>query len=380
MPETSAQDSQLDESQRTNLHKLEAIQQSQSSDAVTIEPFQQVHPGAVLDTAAAGKGAEGVETTDSSAEWKAGRSEWMIITVLAIVSLMVALDATILVPVLPVRVRGKIVRGSWTVNTSQAIASDLQGTSTDAFWTGTSYLLTQSVLQPFIVSLSDVFGRRLLYMLSLSFFTIGTLLCCLARNFTELLAGRSIQGVGGGGVLSLGLVILTDIVPLRQQPIYLGVNQMSWALGSVSGPLIGGLFVQHTTWRWIFYLNFPFCAVGLGSVPLVMRLHVNRPPLGERFLYVDWIGGFLFISSTCGLLIGVTWGGSDYPWSSWRTLTPIIVGVAGSAGTVFWERYGASRPFLRLSLFNSFSALAAYTGAALQGLLVRVLLHRHSQF
>lgn len=253
----------------------------------------------------------------------------------------------------------------------QPIASDLHGTTIDTFWIGTSYLLTQSVLQPLIVSLSDVFGRRPFYLISLGFFTAGTLLCCRSENFTELLTGRSIQGVGGGGILALGLVILTDIVPLRQRPIYVGINQISWAVGAVTGPLIGGLIVQHTTWRWIFYLNFPFCAIGFVTVPVVLRLHVDRAPMKERLLYVDWIGGFLFISSTCSFLIGITWGGVQYPWSSWRTLVPIIIGLAGIAGTLIWERYGAARPFLRLELFNNYSALAAYTGAVLQGLLVR---------
>ena len=253
---------------------------------------------------------------------------------------------------------------------SQPLASDLHGTTIDTFWIGTSYLLTQSVLQPIIVSLSDAFGRRLFYLISLGFFTVGTLLCCRSENFTELLAGRSIQGVGGGGILALGLVILTDIVPLRQRPIYLGINQISWAVGAVTGPLIGGVIVQHTTWRWIFYLNFPFCAIGFLTVPVVLRLHVERATVKERLLYVDWIGGFLFISGTCSFLIGITWGGVQYPWSSWRTLLPIILGLAGIAATLIWERYGASRPFLRLELFNNYSALAAYTGAVLQGLMV----------
>ena len=220
------------------------------------------------------------------------------------------------------------------------------------------------------MSLSDIFGRRLLYLISLAFFAIGTLLCCLSHNFKYFLAGRSIQGIGGGGLLALGLVILTDIVPLRQRPIFLGVNQLSWAIGSITGPLIGGLLVQHTTWRWIFYLNFPFCGVGFVTVPLVVRLHAERGSVKERLLSVDWLGGFLFVSSTCSFLIGITWGGTQYPWSSWRTLTPLIVGFAGIIGTILWECYGAPTPFLRLELFNSYSAVSAYIGAALQGLLV----------
>lgn len=191
-----------------------------------------------------------------------------------------------------------------------------------------------------------------------------------------MLAGRAVQGVGGGGILALSLVITTDIVPLRQRPIFTGINQISWALGSITGPLIGGLFVQHSTWRWIFYLNFPFCGIGFLSVPLVMRLHARRAPLKERLMHVDWIGGFLFISSTCSFLIGLTWGGAQYPWSSWRTLLPLIAGLGGIVATLMWERYRAARPFIRLELFNSYSALAAYIGSALQGLIVRHTLPR----
>ncbi|KAL8889534.1 MAG: hypothetical protein Q9215_003188 [Flavoplaca cf. flavocitrina] len=216
--------------------------------------------------------------------WKAGRKEWMIIIVLAIVSLMVALDATILVPALP------------------AIASDLHGNTTDTFWTGTAYLLTQSVLQPFLVSLSDVFGRRLLYLVSLAFFTVGTLLCCLARNFHELLAGRSIQGVGGGGILALGLVILTDIVPLRQRPIYLGVNQMSWALGS--------MFCE------LYYIPFYFESVkdysptitGLALLPLTGAMLPTSVVIGRLmsrfgcYRWAIWLGWVTAITGT-GLLI-----------------------------------------------------------------------------
>ena len=188
------------------------------------------------------------------------------------------------------------------------------------------------------------------------------------------MAGRSIQGIGGGGILALGLVIVTDIVPLRQRPVYVGVNQMSWAVGTISGPLIGGLLAQHSSWRWIFYLNFPFCGIGFLTVPLVMKLHAKRASVKERLLHVDWIGAFLFISSTTSFLIGMTWGGSQYPWDSWQTLVPLILGAVGIIGTLVWERFGVSNPFLRLSIFNSFSALAAYTGSVLQGLLVRFTL------
>ncbi|KAB2570574.1 Efflux pump FUS6 [Lasiodiplodia theobromae] len=288
----------------------------------------------------------------SGDDWKAGRAEWMIIIVLAFVSLMVSIDATILVTALP------------------SLARALNGTAVDTFWTGTSYLLTEAVFQPFVVALSDVFGRRNIYLLSLAFFTVGTLICCLANNFREMLAGRSIQGIGGSGLLSLGLVIVTDIVPLRQRPTYVGINQLSWALGTILGPLLGGVFVDRSTWRWIFYINFPFCAIGFLTVPLVMRLRAERLSLKHRLLNMDWLGGVLFIGSSCSFLIGVSWGGTQYAWSSWRTLLPIIVGIVGAGCTIVWEAYGTSAPFLRLELLKGRSAAMAYTGAVLQGLLM----------
>jgi len=171
-------------------------------------------------------------------EWKPDLHEWLLMMTIALISIMVALDATILVPVLP------------------TLALDLKGTTTDAFWTGTSYLLTCAVFQPFIAALSDIFGRKETLFVSLLLFTLGTALCApIAKDFATLFAGRSIQGIGGGGVITMGQVIFADIVPLRQRPKYFSLVLGAWALGSVLGPLIGGVFVERADWRWCFYIN-----------------------------------------------------------------------------------------------------------------------------
>ncbi|OAL00503.1 putative efflux pump antibiotic resistance protein [Phaeosphaeriaceae sp. SRC1lsM3a] len=291
-------------------------------------------------------------TAASPPEWKPGRSEWLIFLCLAIISLIVSLDSSILGPVLP------------------AISLSLNGTANETFWAGTSYLVTCAIFQPFIVSLSDAFGRRQLLFLSLSLFTLGTILCCVAQNFPTLLAGRSIQGVGGGGALALVLVIMTDIVPLRQRPKYYALIQLAWAVGLITGPMAGGGFAEHSTWRWIFYINFPFCAIGLAMVPFVVRLKAKRAAFKERLLKTDWVGAFLFISSTCSFLIGVTWGGTQYAWDSWRTIVPIVLGVVGIIATLCWERYGAPQPFIRLWLFKDYAAVTAYMCAVFQGLIM----------
>jgi MFS family permease len=251
------------------------------------------------------------------------------------------------------------------------MARGLSGTAIDTFWAGTSYLLACAVFQPFIVSLSDIFGRRQILLASVSFFTIGTIICCVAQDFSQLFAGRSVQGVGGGGITALSLIIVTDIVPLRFRPTYYGLIQVAWAVGTMMGPLAGGLFAEHANWRWGFYINLPFCAIGLCLVPLAVRLQAERGTLMHRLVHsVDWVGCFLFVGSVSSFLIGTSWGGQMFPWSSWRTLVPIVLGVVGIFGTSLWERYGAKTPFIRLWLLNERSLVAAYICAILQGLMV----------
>ena len=186
-----------------------------------------------------------------------------------------------------------------------------------------------------------------------------------------LLGGRAIQGIGGGGIIVLGLVIFTDIVPLRFRPKYYGIVQGAWAVGSCFGAVIGGALSQHTTWRWIFYLMFPFCAIGLLLVPLVVKLKSKKgSTLSEKLARVDWTGGFLFISSLTGFLIAISWGGTQEPWSSWRTIVPLVVGLAGITISAVWERYFAKEPFLKKALWCNWQVVAAYGGAMTQGLLV----------
>ncbi|KAL2145752.1 hypothetical protein VTI28DRAFT_6447 [Corynascus sepedonium] len=286
-------------------------------------------------------------------EWKPGKKEYAVMITLAIISLMVALDATILVSVLP------------------TLAVDLGGSATDAFWAGTSYLLSCAVCQPFIAALSDIFGRKEMLIVSICFFTIGTILCApVAKNFTVFFVGRSIQGIGGGGIITMGQVIFADIVPLRQRPKYFSLVLAAWALGSVLGPLIGGLFVEHAIWAWCFYINFPFCAMGLILVPLYVKLTTAKTSLASKLARVDWIGGFFFIGGLTSFLVGISWGGIQYEWKSVQSITPIVVGVVGVIVAVIWEIYGAREPFLRPSLFNSTSALATYACALFQGFIL----------
>ena len=176
--------------------------------------------------------------------------------------------------------------------------------------------------------------------------------------------------MGGGGIIALTMVIFSDIIPLRQRPKYWSLIQIMWALGTIAGPLVGGLFAQHASWRWVFIINFPFCALSLAIVPAVVRLKSRRSSVKEKLLQVDWLGGFIFIASFTSFLMGLTWGGVQFPWSSFRTLVPLLIGILGIGLTFTWESRGAKQPFIRLLIFDSFSTIAFYFGALVQGLLV----------
>lgn len=218
--------------------------------------------------------------------------------------------------------------------------------------------------------MSEVLGPRELLFLSLLLSTAGTTICGTAHNFTVLLAGRSVQGIGGGGIITLVQFVFAGVVPLRQRPKWFSLILAAWALGTVTGPLVGGVFVQMASFRWAFWIDLPFCMIGLVLVPYVIKATVIKTSLKDRLLRIDWIGGFLFISSMTSLLVSLSWAGVQFAWTSYQTLVPIILGLIGVAATLLWELFGAHEPFLRRTLFHKWSLVAAYMCAFIQGLMV----------
>ncbi|KAI0458907.1 major facilitator superfamily transporter [Xylaria acuta] len=293
----------------------------------------------------------------SEVKWKPSTHEKAVIYTLAITSLIVALDATIVITPL------------------STITQDLKGTATQAFWIGTSYLLVNAVTMPVICAVSEVFGRPICLIFALLAFAAGTVLCATAQNIGMLLVGRSVQGIGGGGIHSLGLVIQTDIVPLRWRPKWYGVTLGFWALGLAVGPIIGGAVVHGTTWRWIFYLMFPFIGFSLIAVPYLLTLKPKKATFSEKLMRIDWLGSFIFTGSATSLLIAVSWGGSQFEWDSAQTLVPLIIGFAGLFFTMVYEKLWAKQAFLRHSLYHNASSIAGYLCGSIQGMVLYGLLY-----
>lgn len=288
---------------------------------------------------------------------------------LALVSFLAALDSTILVTILPVR--PSMLWYSHPANPlPQVIAHELDGSTIDSFWAGTSYLLSSAVSQPVIAMLAQLFGSRALLVLSVFMFAVGSVICGLARSFTPLLVGRFSQGVGGGGMITLVQTIFADLVPLRQRPRWFSLVLATWAVGSVIGPFVGSALAERASFRWVFWINLPLCGIALALVPLCINSMNPRISFREAFLRIDWIGGLLFITSITSVLVGLSWGGVQFPWISKWTLLPILVGTVGVLVTNIWEHNFTRHPLLPISLFRSSSMVLAQVCAFLQGLIV----------
>ncbi|KAK7545625.1 major facilitator superfamily domain-containing protein [Phyllosticta citricarpa] len=285
-------------------------------------------------------------------DFKPGWRFYVAFGSLSVVSLMAALDATSISVALPV------------------MAKKLNGSAIEAFWSGTSFLLTCTVFQPVLGTFSTVFGRKPILILSLIFFGIGAIVAALANDFGVILVGRSIQGIGGGGILVLEEVIVTDMVPLRDRGKWMSVVSAVWALGTVAGPVLGGGFSENVSWRWIFWINLPFIGIGAPLVLLFLNLHHRPSDLIDRLKSIDWIGIVVFVASATGFLIPVTWGGVMYEWYSWRTLVPLFVCGAALVGFVIYEDRFATNPIIRTHLFKNRTCASAFAQTVLHGLVL----------
>ncbi|KAJ4339299.1 hypothetical protein N0V95_007822 [Ascochyta clinopodiicola] len=313
--------------------------------------------------------AEAVAPSD----WKPTKNELLVMISLSFISLMVALDATVLVTVLPVCIADKYT--IQVIDIEQEISRSLNGTSAEAFWAVVS-LLTSAVFQPVIASISCNFGRQQMLLLSLTFFTAGTILCSVSHNFTVLLSGRSIQGIGGGGVITTTQVIFCDIVPLRQRPKFFAMVLGAWSIGTIVGPVVGGSLVEHASWRWCFHINYPFCGIGFIVAAYFVRMNATTQlTFAQKLKQTDWIGALLFIGSFTSFLVGLSFGGVQHPWRSVTTLAPMIVGLVGIAVFLGWQVYKKPHSLLPMSIFYNWSAVSAFYCAMINGLVLFTALY-----
>ncbi|KAL9121375.1 MAG: hypothetical protein Q9187_002069 [Circinaria calcarea] len=246
------------------------------------------------------------------------------------------------------------------------ITQDLQGTTLEAFWANISFILAIVITQPIYSTISDVLGRKIpLYAAFLLFF-IGSIVFGVAKSMPVLIVGRILQGLGGGGLDVLSEIILADITTLKERPLFLGLYALPMAGGGVCGPIIGAAFSEFVHWRWIGWINLPIIAVGVVLAFFFLHLRPIDSSLRSKLRRLDWIGMLLFTVGTTTFALPLSWAGALYPWSSWRTILPLIIGVVILVVFGVYESKPAE-PIFPYRMFGNRTAVASLIGAAVHG-------------
>ncbi|MEW2305005.1 MFS transporter [Streptomyces sp. NPDC006655] len=273
------------------------------------------------------------------------RRTWLVFCGLMLALLLAALDQMIVATALP------------------KIVGELHGLDRMS-WAITAYLLTATVGLPVYGKLGDLIGRKGVFQFAILVFAVGSALAGRAQSMDQMIAFRAVQGVGAGGLMIGVQAIIADIVPPRQRGRFMGLIGAAFGLASVAGPLLGGYFTDHLSWRWCFYVNVPFGLVTLAVVTLVLKLPKPRPR--ARF---DVLGALsLTAASTCLVLL-TSWGGTEYAWGS-GVILGLGVGAVAAAGLFLVVERHAVEPLIPLRLFRD----PVFTVTGLVGLVVGVAL------
>ncbi|KAI0542843.1 major facilitator superfamily domain-containing protein [Xylaria digitata] len=263
---------------------------------------------------------------------------WLIYLSLALITFAASVDNTIVFTALP------------------AISREINAGS-QYVWIANSYVIASTAVQPLFGQLSNILGRRNPSLVVVALFAIGSGIAGGANGVPMLIAGRTIQGVGCGGIFVLLDVVVCDLVPLRERGKYLGPILAAGGLGSTLGPLIGGALTA-VTWRWVFYITLPFSGLSLITMAFFMNMrHVRNKSWRQNLIRIDVPGNALFIASITAVLLGLLMGGVTFPWSSWRVILPLALGFC-------------KEPTIPPKLFSNRTSAVGFTLSFLSGVLL----------
>src|SRR5689334_8039467 len=242
--------------------------------------------------------------------------------------LLAALDQTIVATALP------------------TVVADLGGAGHQS-WVVTSYLLASTIVTAVVGKVGDIFGRKAVFQAAIVFFLVGSVLCGSSGSMTMLVASRALQGIGGGAIMVTATALIGEVIPLRDRGRYQGMLGAVFGVTTVIGPLLGGFFTDHLSWRWAFWINVPVgivvFLVAAGTIPALAR--AGRP-------VIDYLGIVLVGLGASGLTLATSWGGGEYAWTS-PVIIALFFGSAIALAAFVWAETRAAEPILPMRLFAS---------------------------
>ena len=226
-------------------------------------------------------------------------------------------------------------------------------------WIGGAYLLGNAAFAPIWTKFSDIWGRKAILLSAVVCFLCSSIVCALSTSMTMLIVGRTFQGISSGGLLSIINVVISDLFSMRHRSLYIGLLEIIWGFAGGIGPVLGGTFAQHLSWRWAFWIMLPPCAVAF--VLLIFALDVHNPRTGiiAGLKAVDWAGSLSLLTVLIMFLLGVSFGGVELPWKSPTVICLIVLGACMSVFFILSEKKLARYPLLPLGIFTKKSNIAA---------------------
>lgn len=273
-------------------------------------------------------------------------------TSMALSSVLAGLDATAVSTALP------------------SIIHDL-GTSPGYVWIANAYLLTTTAFTPIFGQTANIFGRSALTLLAIFIFAVGSAIAGPAPTLGAVVAGRAIQGIGCAGLNTMVEMVVCDLVPLRERGKYMGFIFAIYAVSTIIGPVVGGAFATYVTWRWVFYINLPLSGLTFGMVVISLKAlpKGTNSAAKSSIARIDFAGNALLVTAITSILLALTWGGGQFPWSSWRTILPLVLGLVGLPLFLLYETR-VPEPTTPLRLFTNRTSLAGFWCAFIHNMLI----------
>jgi len=275
---------------------------------------------------------------------KLPRKQFVLVLISLIISLVMAsLDITVVASALPIISKEFKAYNNYT-------------------WVIVAYMLAQTVVQPTTGKLSDIFGRRPMLICMLTIFIVASAVCGAAKSFNVLIIGRGIQGIGGGSVISMVNIVVADIVSLRERATYMGIVNSVFSFSAVVGPLVGGVFADKLSWRYAFFINVPICLVAMVLIALYVKIPTPPGTIMEKIRKIDFIGTILLVGFSLCLLLGLNWGGTNYPWKSGLIIGLFIASAIFLVLFIIVECFVAKEPIIPPVIFRQRNVIISAIG------------------